>query len=282
MAPRCAPGRCSTPTPPVRVVDPYLVLPRVTAGRARLGLGRQALGRQPGLRVRDVPGRADLDVQLVDRPARPVTGRVQHQLERRGIYGEVRVTGAQLGRRAEQPGVERDSSAEVADVDRQLDTGHPVTSEDRDRVSLPGSYQAGRDQRGCAAHQPGAGRPARSGSGGLLRSRSPGRTRASRSDDWTGSRQIVQVADRVVTRGGRRCLVLYAWEVPDRLGDEHVAHLVFVFETGGRIEPHEYQITFRPFSISELRARLDLAGLREVATDFDASRDRYAVVTVAT
>jgi SAM-dependent methyltransferase len=94
-------------------------------------------------------------------------------------------------------------------------------------------------------------------------------------------RQIVQVADRLVTRGGRRCLVFYAWEIPDHLGDEHIAHLVFVFETGGRLEPHEYQITFRPFTISELRERLELAGLREVDTDFDASLGRYAVVTVA-
>jgi hypothetical protein len=55
---------------------------------------------------------------------------------------------------------------------------------------------------------------------------------------------------------------------------------VFVFENGGQIEPHEYRIAFRPFTISELRERLELAGLREVDTDFDASRDRYAVVTV--
>jgi len=94
-------------------------------------------------------------------------------------------------------------------------------------------------------------------------------------------RPLVHVADRLVTRGARRCLVFYAWEIPDRLGDEHIAHLVFVFETGGRIEPHEYQITFRPFTISELRERLELAGLREVDTDFDASLGRYAVVTVA-
>ena len=57
---------------------------------------------------------------------------------------------------------------------------------------------------------------------------------------------------------------------------------VFVFDDGGRIEPHEHQITFRPFTISQLRARLDLAGLQEVDTDFDESRDRYAVVTEAT
>jgi glycine/sarcosine N-methyltransferase len=95
-------------------------------------------------------------------------------------------------------------------------------------------------------------------------------------------RRIVQVAQRVVTRGGRRCLALYAWEIPDRLGDEHIAHLVFLFEDGGQIEPHEHQVTFHPFTFSELRTRLELAGLREVDTDFDDSRDRYAVVTVTT
>ena len=95
-------------------------------------------------------------------------------------------------------------------------------------------------------------------------------------------RQVVQVASRVVTRAGRRCFVLYAWEIPDRLGDEHTAHLVLIFDNDGQIEPREYQVTFRPFTISELRQRLELAGLREVDTDFDASRDRYAVVTVAT
>ena len=93
-------------------------------------------------------------------------------------------------------------------------------------------------------------------------------------------RQIVQVADRVVTREGRRCVVLYAWEVPERLAEEHVAHLVFLFDDGSRVEPHEHQITFHPFTVSDLRERLELAGLREVDTDVGDSRDRYAVVTV--
>ena len=120
---------------------------------------------------------------------------------------------------------------------------------------------------------------------GLRRMARPGGHVVVDSRNWEklhAERQIVQVADRVVTRGGRRCLVLYAWEVPDRLGDEHIAHLVFVFDNSGQIEPHEHQITFRPFTLSELRARLELAGLREVETDFDASADRYAVVTVTT
>jgi SAM-dependent methyltransferase len=120
---------------------------------------------------------------------------------------------------------------------------------------------------------------------GLRRMARPGGHVVVDSRNWEklhAERQIVQMADRVVTRGGRRCVVFYAWEIPDRLGDEHIAHLVFVFERGGQIEPHEHVITFRPFTISELRARLELAGLREVDTDFDASCDRYAVVAVTT
>jgi SAM-dependent methyltransferase len=120
---------------------------------------------------------------------------------------------------------------------------------------------------------------------GLRRMARPGGHVVVDSRNWEklhAERQIVQVADRVVTRGGRRCVVFYAWEIPDRLGDEHIAHLVFVFEDGDQAEAREHEITFRPFTIGELRERLELAGLREVDTDFDAARDRYAVVTVAT
>jgi len=94
-------------------------------------------------------------------------------------------------------------------------------------------------------------------------------------------RRIVQVADRLVTRAGKRCFGLYAWEIPDRLGDEHVAHLVLAFENDGQIEQREHVITFRPFTVAELRERLELAGLREVDTDVDPARDRYTIVTVA-
>ena len=94
-------------------------------------------------------------------------------------------------------------------------------------------------------------------------------------------RRIVQVMDRVKMRGGRRCVVLYAWEVPDRLGEEHIAHLVFLFEDGDRIEPHEYQLSFRPFTLGDLRERLELAGMREADTDYDEAVDRYTVIAVA-
>jgi SAM-dependent methyltransferase len=120
---------------------------------------------------------------------------------------------------------------------------------------------------------------------GLRRMTRPGGHVVIDSRNWEklhAERQIVQVADRMVTRGQQRCLVFYAWEIPDRLVEEHIAHLVFVFENGDRVEAHDHKIAFRPFTVSELRSRLELAGLREVDTDFDASRDRYAVVTVRT
>lgn len=94
-------------------------------------------------------------------------------------------------------------------------------------------------------------------------------------------RRIVQVMDRARMRGGRRCVVLYAWEVPARLHQEHIAHIVFLHEEGDRIEPHEYQISFRPFTLDELRERLEIAGLREVDTDYDETADRYDVIAVA-
>ncbi|MGN6793021.1 MAG: class I SAM-dependent methyltransferase [Streptosporangiaceae bacterium] len=94
-------------------------------------------------------------------------------------------------------------------------------------------------------------------------------------------RRIVQVANRVRTRGGRRCVVLYAWEVPDRLDQEHIAHVVFLFEDSDRIEPHEYRVSLLPVTLGELRERFELAGLREVGIDFDETADEYVVIAVA-
>jgi hypothetical protein len=91
----------------------------------------------------------------------------------------------------------------------------------------------------------------------------------------------VRVAPRVLTRDGRRCLSFYAWEIPERLHDEHVAHIVFVFEDAERAEAHEYPVSFRPFTLAELRERLELAGLREVDSDFDDARDQYCLIAEA-
>ena len=119
---------------------------------------------------------------------------------------------------------------------------------------------------------------------GLRRMARPGGHVVIDSRNWEklhAERQIVQVTNQVRTRGGRRCIVLYAWEVPDRLDQEHIAHIVFLFEDGDRIEPHKYRISLLPVTLGELRARLELAGLREVGTDFGQTADQYVVTAVA-
>ncbi len=118
---------------------------------------------------------------------------------------------------------------------------------------------------------------------GLRRMARPGGHVVIHSRNWEklhAERRIVQVANRVRTRGGRRCVMFYAWEVPDRLDQEHVAHIAFLFEDGDRVEPHEYRISLLPVTLSELRERLELAGLREVGTDFSATIDQYFVLAV--
>ncbi len=120
---------------------------------------------------------------------------------------------------------------------------------------------------------------------GLRRMARPGGHVVVDSRNWEklhAERRVVQVMDGVRVRGGRRCVPLYAWEIPDRLDQEHVAHLVFVFEDGDRVEPHEYRLSFHPFTLGKLRERLGLAGLREVDTDYDEAEDRYAVIAVPT
>src|SRR4029077_17361212 len=112
---------------------------------------------------------------------------------------------------------------------------------------------------------------------GLRRMTRPGGHVVIDSRNWEklhAERQVVRVANRVRARDGRRCLTFYAWEIPGRLQDEHVAHIVFVFEDGDRVETREYPVSFRPFPVGELHERLELAGLREVDTAFGASRDR--------
>ena len=119
---------------------------------------------------------------------------------------------------------------------------------------------------------------------GLRRMTRPGGHVVIDSRHWEklhAERRVVQVMDGVRVRGGRRCVVLYAWEIPARLDQEHIAHLVFLFEDGERTEEHEYPLSFRPVTLRELRNRLELAGLREVDTDHDETADRYAIVAVA-
>ena len=116
---------------------------------------------------------------------------------------------------------------------------------------------------------------------GLRRMARPGGYVVIDSRNWEklhAERRIVQVMDRVKVRGGRRCVVLYAWKVPDRLDQEHIAHLVFVFEDGDRIEPHEYRLSFRPFHARGTARTTRARGIAEASTDYGEAVDRYTVI----
>ena len=118
---------------------------------------------------------------------------------------------------------------------------------------------------------------------GLRRMARPGGHVVVDSRNWEklhADHQIVKVMGGVKVRSGRKCVVFYAWEIPEHLDQEHIAHLMFLFEDGDRIDPHEYRLSFHPFTVGELRERLELAGLREVDTDYHEAADRYAVITV--
>src|SRR5260221_1120801 len=76
---------------------------------------------------------------------------------------------------------------------------------------------------------------------GLRRMARPGGHVVIDSRNWEklhAERQSVQVADRMVTRRGRSCLMFYAWEAPDSLGDERIAHPAYRYYHGGQIAPH--------------------------------------------
>jgi glycine/sarcosine N-methyltransferase len=119
---------------------------------------------------------------------------------------------------------------------------------------------------------------------GLGRMARPGGHVVIHSRNWEklhAERQIVQVANRVRVRDGRRCVAFYAWEVPVHLDQEHIAHIVFLFEDGGQIETHEHRVPLLPVTHGELRERLELAGLREAGTDFHETADQCVVIAVA-
>jgi SAM-dependent methyltransferase len=104
-----------------------------------------------------------------------------------------------------------------------------------------------------------------------------------------GSAAMVEIAAARFRREGlalpvRQCL----WaDLPDTIDERFDVvlctgnALAQLFEDGDRIEPHEYRISLLPVALAELRERVELAGLREVGTDFSATTDQYFLLAVA-
>jgi SAM-dependent methyltransferase len=81
----------------------------------------------------------------------------------------------------------------------------------------------------------------------------------------------LDVADRLVERGGRRGLVIYAWR-SDRL-DIAVA----VIEDDGTVTTVREALSYSPFRHEELDADLRASGLTPATSTYDAGAERYLV-----
>jgi SAM-dependent methyltransferase len=90
-----------------------------------------------------------------------------------------------------------------------------------------------------------------------------------------GSR--LQVGERLVERGGRRGLPIYAWTIPDRWDEPHAFDVaVAVVGDDGAVTTHRERFEFWPFTEDELRADLRAAGLQPSAASAPAdSASRY-------
>ena len=94
--------------------------------------------------------------------------------------------------------------------------------------------------------------------------------------------RVVQIADQAVTRGERRCTVVYAWEIPKRSTKSTLPTWSSSSTTAScwsRTSTRSGSVPLR--TVDELRRRLQLAGFREIDTDFDEGMDRYSFVALA-
>ena len=92
-----------------------------------------------------------------------------------------------------------------------------------------------------------------------------------------GSR--LQVAERLVERGGRRGLPIYAWTIPERWDEPHRFEVAVAFAgRDGAVQTHRERFAFWPFTEDELRADLRDAGLEPQAAAVPADKaGRYLV-----
>ncbi|HET9772331.1 MAG TPA: class I SAM-dependent methyltransferase [Acidimicrobiia bacterium] len=91
----------------------------------------------------------------------------------------------------------------------------------------------------------------------------------------------VEVADRLVERGGRRALVVHAWTIGDGWGDAHGLDVaVAVLGDDGSVETHREGLRFWPFRHEDLDEDLRAAGFDPAATTYTADAERYLVTAV--
>jgi SAM-dependent methyltransferase len=91
----------------------------------------------------------------------------------------------------------------------------------------------------------------------------------------------LDVADRLVDRGGRRALVIHAWSIGDGWEDAHSLDVaVAVLGADGSVETHRERLEFWPFRHQELDEDLRAVGLEPASTTYGADAERYLVTAV--
>ena len=81
----------------------------------------------------------------------------------------------------------------------------------------------------------------------------------------------------VRNRNGQRCIPLYVWNFPQQWHEPHVVEVVLIFEQQGRTTYRGHEVTYFPFHVEDLVARMRAVGLVDVETDYDQAKDGYRV-----
>lgn len=89
----------------------------------------------------------------------------------------------------------------------------------------------------------------------------------------------LQIAERLVERGGRRGLPIYAWTIPDAWDEAHFFDVAIALLGGdSTVRTHRERFEFWPFTEDELREDLRHAGLEPQGAGAPADKpDRYLV-----
>jgi len=101
------------------------------------------------------------------------------------------------------------------------------------------------------------------------------------SHDWKtihAAGSHVMIEPGIVERDGTRCVRTYSWHIPDEFGAPCVLEIAPIFLDGDRAELRSYPVRMWPFTRSELKRRMLVAGFESVALDAIPGDDRYTAV----
>ncbi|HEV2775396.1 MAG TPA: class I SAM-dependent methyltransferase [Solirubrobacteraceae bacterium] len=97
-----------------------------------------------------------------------------------------------------------------------------------------------------------------------------------------GAGSRLQIGERLVERGGRSGLPIYAWTIPERWDEPHCFDVAVAFvDSDGRVTTHRERFSFWPFTEDELREDLRDAGLEPEAAGVPGDKaGRYLVTAL--